>query len=111
MIYKHDDIQKMLNVDSEPWELMELSEKFPIKYQLTEGEEEWLFNFVRGRYSIADYLINNGNEDDDGNFIVTIDYDFSMVLDEDCNVAGKAVMLSDDSSLQTIFFYNYCEDI
>jgi len=76
-----------------------------LKYTLTEAENQWL-EFVRGRYCIADYIIDN--TDDNG--VTTFDSDeFSKALDNDCGGCGKAVCLSDDTALQMIFFYGYRE--
>ena len=76
-------------------------------YKLTDDEEQWL-NFVGGRYSIAEYIINN-TDNDTG--LTTFDpYEFSKALDQDCSGAGKAVCLSDDTALQLIFFMGYQED-
>lgn len=79
------------------------------RYQLTDGETKWLLNFVRGRYTIADHLMENTEEDDDGNLIYTIDT-FGMSEALECDQCfPKAVMLSDDSALQAIFFYSAFE--
>lgn len=77
-------------------------------YEITPGELSWMA-FIRGKYSIEKYLserlvLINGKMAG-----VKIDSDFSKALDMDCKGAGKAVMLSDDSALQMIFFYNYME--
>lgn len=74
-----------------------------IKYQMTKQELQWL-NFVKGRYSIADYILERLNDD-----ILKIDDELSRYLDYDCKGAGKAVCLSDDSALQRIFFWCYSE--
>ena len=78
------------------------------KYLLTEGESDWLFNWVKGKYAIADHLIDNIVETDDG-YVYTLE---SIGLGEALEADGmfpKAVMLSDDSALQAIFFYSACE--
>ena len=88
-----------------------------LKYKLTEDEWGWM-KFVRGRYSIADYIDSNT---EDG--ITTFDaIEFSVALDDDwngggkavmlsaCGGCGKAVMLSDDTALQAIFFCGYDEE-
>lgn len=91
------------------------------KYLLTDGEADWLFNWVKGKYEIAshlidniestltppDELINTGKEEI--RYIYTID---TIRLGEALEADGmfpKAVMLSDDSALQAIFFYSACE--
>lgn len=71
------------------------------KYKMTPGELGWL-DFVRGRYSIADYIDKRLDGD-----VVTLDDGLSQALDDDCEGAGKAVCLSDDTDLQAIFFYSY----
>lgn len=79
-----------------------------ITYEPTEAELGWR-DFVKGKYYIADYLSERQEIDENGKIIFHIDQDFSKALDEDCKGAGKAVMLSDDTALQAIFFYNYRE--
>lgn len=77
-----------------------------VEYKLTEAENGWL-DFVRGRYSIHDYIVDNTDE----NGVTSFDpYEFSPILDDD-GMAGKAVCLSDDTALQAIFFYGYREDL
>jgi hypothetical protein len=91
------------------YDLQELtSSGIEIKYQMSPGEIQW-YEFVKGRYSIADYI----SENTDGNFVLSIkdDAELSKYLDYDCKDMGKAVMLSDDSALQKIFFWLYQEDI
>lgn len=75
------------------------------KYQMTDDELGWL-DFIRGKYSIADYLDEQMGEDN----IVTLDDQLTKHLDDDCEGMGKAVMLSDDTDLQAIFFYCYQGD-
>ena len=78
------------------------------KYQLSKGEKEWL-DMVTGRYSIADYILDNSEEDESGNLVLTINiFDMSLALLDD-GMFPKAVMLSDDSALQAIFFYSATE--
>lgn len=81
---------------------------FPFTYQLTQGEIGWL-EFITGKYSIADYIRNNCN----GDMVLTVrdEIDLSNAMDDDCKGYGKAVMLSDDTALQKIFFYLYCEGL
>jgi len=79
------------------------------RYQLTKGEEDWLLNFVRGRYAIADHLLANIEENEDGALIYTVEsFGMSEALEND-QCFPKAVMLSDDSTLQAIFFYSAFE--
>ena len=78
----------------------------PFQYQLTQGEIDW-WMVITGKYCIADWIETNS----DGEFLLTFDDPMAMskVLDDDCQGAGKAVMLSDDSALQKIFFWMYEE--
>jgi len=78
------------------------------KYLLTDGEADWLFNWVKGKYEIASHLIDNIEETDQG-YVYTIDsIGLGEALEAD-QMFPKAVMLSDDSALQAIFFYSACE--
>lgn len=83
-----------------------------ILYKLTDAENQWV-DFVRGRYSIADYIDQNTDADTGltlfDSYGITIERGFSAALDDDCKGAGKAVCLSDDTALQKIFFYGYQE--
>jgi len=79
----------------------------PFKYKPTESETGWM-DFVRGKYSIVDFLDNA--MDDDGYIVFTDPEALSRALDDDCNGAGKAVMLSDDTALQKLFFWLYSEE-
>ena len=90
-------------------ELYDIAEKISsfgmtYDYKLTNSEKGWI-DFVRGRYSIADYLDERMIDDD----TVRLDDELSKALDDDCKGAGKAVCLSDDTDLQAIFFYSYTE--
>ena len=81
------------------------------KYKLTDGESDWLLNWVRGRYVIADHLLEHTKEDEDDDLIYTIDtLALGEALEADQSFP-KAIMLSDDSALQAIFFYSACESI
>lgn len=73
----------------------------PFRYQMTKGEIKW-FRMVRNRYSIADFIEANT----DGNFCLTFDDPESLTraLEED-DMSPKAVMLSDDTALQKLFFW------
>lgn len=78
------------------------------KYLLTDGEADWLLNWVKGKYSIADHLLENIVETDDG-LVYTVDsIGLGEALEQD-QMFPKAVMLSDDSALQAVFFYSACE--
>ena len=72
----------------------------PFKYLLTDGEKDWL-SFVSGRYSIADYIRERLNGD-----VLTFSDPESLTnaLQGD-GIDNKAVMLSDDSALQRLFFW------
>ena len=100
-IYSSEDI---LNAD-DLYDIQEMVCCFgqSIQYRLTADEIKWI-DFVRGRYSIADYLDENMVED-----ILTIsDADeMSQALNDDCNGFGKAVCLSDETALQKLFFWLY----
>lgn len=92
-------------------DLYELQDSFassaiPFKYQMTEGELQWL-DFVRGRYAIADWIQSNL----DNNGILTFNCPFAMsaALNEDSPGWCKAVMLSDETALQRLFFW-LCEE-
>lgn len=76
-----------------------------VDYKLTESELGWL-DFVRGRYGIADYIDDNTDEDGYTRFDAT---EFSPILDGD-GMGYKAVCLSDDTSLQRVFFHGYIEE-
>lgn len=79
----------------------------PLTYEMTEGELQWL-DFITGRYCIHDYIMDNLTE---GSKLTIYDIiELSIVLDNDCNGFGKAVMLSDDTALQLILFCNYIEE-
>lgn len=88
------------------------------RYALTDGEQDWLYNWVRGKYAIADHLIDNieCDEDADGNdvYVYTVDtIGLGEALTEDqtrrlfSNIDW--FMLSDDSALQAIMFYSACD--
>jgi hypothetical protein len=80
------------------------------RYLLTDGEADWLFNWVRGKYVIAEHLIDNIEETDQG-YVYTIDTIGlgEALTDDQC--FPKAVMLSDKTALQAIMFYSACEPI
>jgi hypothetical protein len=91
------------------------------KYLLTDGEADWLFNWVKGKYAIADHLIENiestltptkeliNTGKEEIRYIYTMQsIELGEALEAD-DMFPKAVMLSDDSALQAIFFYSACE--
>ena len=91
-------------------DLYELQDNFcslgiSFKYRMTEGELGWL-DFVRGKYSIADWITENLDGD-----ILTFDdvESMSQALDDDCRGWGKATCLSDETALQKLFFWTYIE--
>jgi DNA polymerase sigma len=85
--------------------LFELQDSFsffgvPFKYEMTEGELRWI-DFVIGRYCIADWIVSNLK----GNILT---FDCPIALKEAIEGDGmdnKAVMLSDDTALQRLFFW------
>ena len=98
--------EEILNSD-DLYDLQEMaSSGIPINYQMTKDEIGW-FDFVKHAYVITDYISDNS----DGNFLLTIDdiETMSKALDDDCGGFGKAVMLSDETALQKIFFWLYQE--
>jgi len=102
MLYNSKDILKMDDL----YDIQEIicSSGLTIQYELTEAEMVWL-DFVRGHYSIADYIDQHRH-----NNILTIDSEISIYMDFDCRYAGKAICLSDDAALQKILFWIYKED-
>ena len=70
------------------------------QYRLTEGEIEWL-GFVSGKYAIASHVCDNMI---DG--VYTMDRLALRTSLEDDGMFPKAVCLSDDTVLQSIFFYS-----
>ena len=74
------------------------------KYKLTESEMGWLA-FVDGRACIADHMRDNMVDD-----VYTMDsYGLGEAISKDSGMFPKAVCLSDDSTLQRIFFYSAIE--
>lgn len=73
------------------------------KYRLTNGELGWL-EFVSGRYAIADHIRENLVDD-----VYTVDLQGMSESLEDDGMFPKAVCLSDDTTLQSIFFYSAYE--
>jgi len=73
------------------------------QYRLTGAELGWL-KFVSGRYAIADHIRENLVDD-----VYTVDLEgMSEALNDD-TMFPKAVCLSDDTVLQSIFFYSAYE--
>ena len=106
-IYKSDYI---LSLD-DLYDIQEqASNLVPVRYLLTDDEMGWL-SFVNGKYSIADFVTENSSIDDETeNYILSIEsFDLSVALDDDCEGMGKAVMLSDDTALQKLFFWCYTD--
>lgn len=80
------------------------------KYKLTSGEAHWVL-FNRGKYAINDHMMQATKEDEEGNLIYEVDtYGMTEALNDD-GMNCKAVMLSDDTVLQSIFFYSNNGDI
>ena len=79
------------------------------QYKLTAGEAKWL-EFVRGRYSIYDHIDSNSHTDDNGDTIYTVDCEGmgDALNDDGCDY--KATCLSNDTTLQAIFFYSSYHD-
>ena len=78
------------------------------KYLLTTGEADCLFNWVKNKYEIASHLLENIVETDEGYVYTLQSIELGEALEAD-QMFPKAVMLSDDSALQAIFFYSACE--
>ncbi|GFD77284.1 hypothetical protein KUL118_01460 [Tenacibaculum sp. KUL118] len=95
-----------------------VSSGMPIRYILADEEWGWM-EFVEGKYSIHDYIMENLEwvDPDDPEaenqvpvLTITCADELSRALDADCGGAGKAVCLADDTALQAIFFSLYQED-
>lgn len=72
----------------------------PFKYKMTKEEVRWL-DFVKDRYCIADWIVSNLEGD-----ILTFDCPTELKKAiEDDGTGNKAVMLSDDTALQRLFFW------
>lgn len=87
----------------------QVSSGIPVRYRLTEDEMDWLESLATGRYTIAEYMIDNLDED-----VLTICSGevLSRALDADNgNSGGFAVCLSKDTALARIFFWLYREDL
>ena len=78
-------------------------------YLMTKGETDW-FKHILGKYSIADWIDKNSASNTDELALLFDDCEaMSKALDDDCKGFGKAVMLSDDTALQKLFFWLYSE--
>jgi hypothetical protein len=75
------------------------------RYRLTDDELIWL-DYVRGRYAIADHLDENMVDD-----VYTMDSIGLGEALEETGMFSKAVLLSDDTALQAIFFYSAVETL
>jgi len=73
------------------------------QYRLTDAELGWI-KFVSGRYAIADHIRENLVDD-----VYTVDLHGMGEALEDDGMFPKAVCLSDDTVLQSIFFYSAYE--
>jgi hypothetical protein len=71
------------------------------KYQLTEGEYNWAL-FIKNKYCISDFVLKNTDE----NKVLTFNcpFELSEALNND-GIEYKAVMLSDETALQKLFFW------
>ena len=87
-------------------DLYELQDSFSssgtsFKYQLTEGEIGWA-KFNKGKYYINDFVLKN--TDDDNILTFSCPFELSEALINDYS-PNKAVMLSDETALQKLFFW------
>ena len=76
------------------------SSGIPFQYQMTDGEMEWL-RFINGKYSIADYI----NENLENGLLTFNDSETLKEVLESDGIDNKAVMLSDETALQKLFFW------
>jgi len=114
-ILTSDQVNELFADDEKMYDLQ--FESGYCNYELTAGEIESLL-FIRGKYSIADYLgklyrnalIESGLNNSDDKAIRIDFWEASRAMNDDCQGMGKAVMLSDDSALQALLFMNYIED-
>jgi hypothetical protein len=100
-VYTSKDIEVL---DCE--DIADLSSSYELMhYIMTPSELEWML-FIKNRYSIYDALCHVDFETG----LVSIDFlECSQAMDEDNRGMGKAVCLSDDTSLQKILFSVYSE--
>ncbi len=87
-------------------DLYELQSEFcscavPFRYKMTESEYEWA-KFIEGKYSISDFVLRNTDTD----LILSFNCPFELnkALSDD-GMSPKAVMLSEDTALQKLFFW------
>jgi hypothetical protein len=73
----------------------------PFKYKITEDELNWA-KFNKGKYSINDWVLNN--IDKEGFLVFNCPFELSECLQND-GIDHKAVMLSDETALQKLFFW------
>ena len=77
------------------------SSHIPFQYQLTEDEYQWA-NLIKDKYSISEFVLKNTDEN---KILILDDPDrLGQILLED-GIPNKAVMLSDDTALQKLFFW------
>ena len=87
-------------------DLYELQDKFvcmgiPFKYKITEAEINWA-KFNKGKYSINDWVLKN--IDENGLLVFNCAFELEECLQSD-GIDHKAVMLSDETALQRLFFW------
>lgn len=87
-------------------DLYELQDTFassgiPFRYRLTWDEHIWALE-LKGKYVISDWVLSN--LDEEGFVTFNCPFELSRALSED-GMAPLAVMLSDDSALQRLFFW------
>ena len=73
----------------------------PFRYKMTKEELIWL-GFVKGRYCIANWIASNL----EGNILTFHCPTALKQAIEDDGMEHKAVMLSDDTALQRLFFWH-----
>jgi hypothetical protein len=103
-VYRSEEI---LNAE----ELYKLQDSFsssgsPFKYQLTEGEIEWA-KFNKGKYCINDFVLKNTDEKNIFTFSCPFELSKALINDDS---QGKAVMLSDETALQKLFFWLHLDE-
>jgi len=74
------------------------------QYVLTDAEWGWV-EFIAGKYCISDHITEHTKKAENGDLVYTIDIEAMSKALEDDQMFPKAVMLSDDTVLQAIFFY------
>jgi len=87
-------------------DLYELQDSFcssgiTFQYRLTAGELKWA-RHINGKYLIADFVFENIDEN---NILTFWDPEELKQVIEDDGMPPKAVMLSDDTALQKLFFW------